>query len=90
MFLLRSVNKYYYYYYSYLFLSFQRYKQSDESDHNYLFDLIMKMLEYEPSERVSLKEALKHPFFDKIASHQRLGEQGAGDIRRDRSLSISR
>lgn len=48
------------------------------------------MLEYEPSERISLKEALKHPFFDKIATHQRLGEQGAGDMRRERSLSISR
>lgn len=71
-------------------LLFQRYKQSDESDHNYLFDLVLKMLEYEPSERITLKEALKHPFFDKIAPHQRLGEQGAGDIRRERSLSISR
>lgn len=69
---------------------FQRYKQSDESEHNYLFDLVFKMLEYEPSERITLKEALKHPFFDKISPHQRLGEQGAGDTRRERSLSISR
>jgi len=66
----------------------QRYKQSDESDHNYLFDLIFKMLEYEPSERVTLKEAMKHPFFDKIPGHHRLGDHGAaGDVRRERSLS---
>ncbi|KAJ8921798.1 hypothetical protein NQ315_008427 [Exocentrus adspersus] len=67
-----------------------RYKQSDEPDHNHLFDLVSKMLEYEPSERITLKEALQHPFFEKIASHQLLGEHGAGDTRRERSLSLSR
>ncbi|XP_030754062.1 probable dual specificity protein kinase madd-3 isoform X2 [Sitophilus oryzae] len=68
-----------------------RYKQSDDPDHNYLFDLIFKMLEYEPSERITLKEAMNHPFFDKIPAHQRLGDHGAsGDARRDRSLSLSR
>nr|XP_023025325.1 probable dual specificity protein kinase madd-3 isoform X1 [Leptinotarsa decemlineata] len=64
-----------------------RYRQSDEPDHNALFDLIFKMLEYEPSERITLKESLQHPFFEKIAPHQRLGELGAGDTRRNRSLS---
>lgn len=69
----------------------QRYKQSDESDHTQLFDLVARMLEYEPSQRITLREALCHPFFDKILPHQRLGEeQGAGDIRRERSLSITR
>ncbi|KAJ3640771.1 hypothetical protein Zmor_027314 [Zophobas morio] len=67
-----------------------RYKQSDESDHNQLFDLIYKMLEYEPSQRITLKEAMLHSFFDKISPHQRLGEHGAGDIRRDKSCSVSR
>lgn len=67
----------------------QRYKQSDEPDHNNLFDLIQKMLEYEPSERITLREAMRHPFFEKIPQHHRLGEQGgAGDMRRERSLSV--
>lgn len=66
---------------------FQRYKQSDETDHNYLFDLILKMLEYEPSERITLKEALMHPFFDKIPPQHRLFEHGAGGDMRRRSLS---
>ncbi|CAH0552554.1 unnamed protein product [Brassicogethes aeneus] len=65
----------------------QRYKQHDDTEHNYLFDLIFKMLEYEPSERISLKEAMLHPFFEKIPSHQRLGENGAGDLHRDKSLT---
>lgn len=66
-----------------------RYKQSDESEHNYLFDLVFKMLDYDPSERITLKEALNHQFFDKIPAHQRLvGDPGAGgDSRRDRSGS---
>ncbi|CAG9769493.1 unnamed protein product [Ceutorhynchus assimilis] len=58
-----------------------RYKQSDDIDHNYLFDLIFKMLDYEPSERITLKEALKHPFFDKIPGNQRLGDPGAAGDR---------
>ncbi|KAK9688043.1 Protein kinase domain [Popillia japonica] len=66
-----------------------RYKQSDDTDHGLLFDLIARMLEYDPSQRITLKEAMLHPFFEKIAAHQRLGERGAGDIRRDRSLSMS-
>lgn len=69
----------------------QRYKQSDDNDHTQLFDLILRMLDYEPSQRITLREAMCHPFFDKILPHQRLAEeQGAGDIRRERSLSITR
>lgn len=62
-------------------------------EHTQLFDLIYKMLDYEPSQRITLREALTHPFFDKIQPHQRLGggdEVGAGDIRLERSLSIGR
>ncbi|KAI4460324.1 serine/threonine-protein kinase doa-related [Holotrichia oblita] len=66
-----------------------RYKQSDDTDHGLLFDLIARMLEYDPSQRITLKEAMLHPFYEKIAAHQRLGERGAGDVRRDRSLSMS-
>ncbi|XP_066248570.1 probable dual specificity protein kinase madd-3 [Euwallacea similis] len=66
-----------------------RYKQFDDPDHNYLFDLIFRLLEYEPSERISLREALMHPFFGKIPGHQRICDHSgaAGDVRRERSLS---
>lgn len=52
--------------------------------------MIIRMLEYEPGQRITLREALSHPFFDKIPSHLQLTERGAGDLRRDRSISISR
>lgn len=42
----------------------QRYLTSEAEDHHRLFDLIESMLEYEPSKRITLAEALKHPFFD--------------------------
>lgn len=65
----------------------KRYQVSDEEDHVLLFDLIQRMLEYEPSQRIALTEALKHPFFDKIAPHLRLG---ADRVDRERSHSLSR
>lgn len=65
----------------------RRYQVSDEEDHVLLFDLIHRMLEYEPSQRISLTEALKHPFFDKIPPHLRLG---ADRVDRERSHSLSR
>ncbi|CAH1158453.1 unnamed protein product [Phyllotreta striolata] len=51
-----------------------RYRQIDDDDHNSLFDLVMRMLKYEPSERITLKDALQHPFFGKILPHQRLSD----------------
>lgn len=36
---------------------------SQDAEHELLFDLIHRMLEYDPAERITLKEALKHPFF---------------------------
>lgn len=44
----------------------QRYLTSEAEDHHRLFDLIEGMLEYEPSKRLTLAEALKHPFFDML------------------------
>ncbi|KAG5893632.1 hypothetical protein JTB14_015071 [Gonioctena quinquepunctata] len=61
-----------------------RYKQSEDPEHNALFDLISKMLKYEPTERITLKEALQHSFFKSIPQHLRLGENHAAG---DRNLS---
>uniref|UniRef100_A0A8C4KU87 dual-specificity kinase n=1 Tax=Equus asinus asinus TaxID=83772 RepID=A0A8C4KU87_EQUAS len=36
---------------------------SQDAEHELLFDLIEQMLEYDPAKRITLKEALKHPFF---------------------------
>lgn len=46
--------------------------KSGSDDDLQLFDLMKQMLAYEPSKRITLIEALKHPFFDKLPSHQRL------------------
>ena len=40
-------------------------------DHRLLFDLIEKMLDYTPEERVTLREAVNHPFFDKLSAEER-------------------
>lgn len=73
----------------------QRYQGSDSEDHRLLFDLISRMLEYDPATRITLREALSHQFFDKIPEEQRLGEHrnigsGSGDNGRERSHSLSR
>ena len=54
------------------FLNQQTYRMVDMEDHRQLFDLIQKMLAYEPSERISLAEALRHPFFDHVPPFHRL------------------
>ncbi|XP_047531785.1 dual specificity protein kinase CLK2 isoform X5 [Vanessa atalanta] len=72
-----------------------RYLQSNSEEHRQLFELIARMLEYEPSQRITLREALKHPFFSKLPSQQRLGNDrarcnGEGSGSRERSHSLSR
>ena len=37
-----------------------------------MLDLIARMLEYETDRRMTLKVALKHPFFDKLSMYQKL------------------
>ena len=36
-----------------------------------MLDLIARMLDYEPQHRVTLKEGIRHPFFDRLAGHER-------------------
>lgn len=50
----------------------QKYRMGESEDHLMLFDLVMKMLSYDPNERISLDEALRHPFFDSVLPHHRL------------------
>ncbi|XP_070595273.1 dual specificity protein kinase CLK4 isoform X1 [Erythrolamprus reginae] len=38
----------------------------NDKDHENLFDLIRKMLEYDPANRITLDEALQHHFFDSL------------------------
>ncbi|XP_043261060.1 dual specificity protein kinase CLK2 isoform X2 [Colletes gigas] len=66
---------------------------TDDEEHRQLFDLIQKMLEYEPAQRIVLKDALVHPFFDALPVNQRLPDlRAAGDSQQshERSHSLSR
>lgn len=49
----------------------ERYMMSDSDDHHQLFDLIEKMLDYDPDDRIDLQESLQHTFFDKLSSEQK-------------------
>ncbi|XP_060614123.1 dual specificity protein kinase CLK2 isoform X3 [Anolis sagrei] len=48
----------------------RRYLASEAEEHHQLFDLIEGMLEYEPAKRLTLAEAVKHPFFDSLKPPQ--------------------
>jgi len=37
-----------------------------EEDQRQVYDLVTRMLEYDPEKRITLREALKHPFFHKL------------------------
>jgi len=49
----------------------QRYISTDSEEHRQLFDLIEKMLEYEPTHRICLSESLHHPYFDRLSREQK-------------------
>ncbi|KAL1464512.1 hypothetical protein WDU94_004151 [Cyamophila willieti] len=66
-----------------------RYIQAEDDEHRQLFDLISKMLEYEPSERITLTEALRHPFFEKLPPTVRVHNQPEQQAT-PRSHSLSR
>lgn len=67
---------------------------ADSSDHRQLFDLIERMLEYDPGERMAMVDAIRHPYFAKLAAAAAAAAgQNAdddSDSSRDRSHSISR
>uniref|UniRef100_A0AAY4CI61 dual-specificity kinase n=1 Tax=Denticeps clupeoides TaxID=299321 RepID=A0AAY4CI61_9TELE len=44
----------------------KQYMSAKSSDHDQLFDLIQKMMEFDPSKRMTLEEAIRHPFFDPL------------------------
>ncbi|XP_062538508.1 probable serine/threonine-protein kinase dyrk2 isoform X3 [Armigeres subalbatus] len=52
-----------------------RYVLAETPDHLQLFDIIRRMLEYDPANRITLGEALRHPFFAKLPPAQRLHEK---------------
>lgn len=49
----------------------KEFQLSDSEDDNVLFDLIKRMLEYDPMNRITLKKALLHSYFYKLPSYQR-------------------
>lgn len=68
----------------------------DNEDHRQLFDLIARMLDYDPSSRLKMSEALDHPFFRKLPPELRLHEhesankkakKGSGDAHDSRRRS---
>jgi len=65
-----------------------RYVESKDPETLDLFDLIDKMLDYEPSSRITLGEALAHSFFARIPPHQRLHDHSNSNGR-ERQLENS-
>lgn len=51
--------------------SLSRYMANDSEEHRQLFDLLARMLEYEPGSRIVLSDALRHPFFDRLQPEMR-------------------
>lgn len=49
----------------------KEFKLSDCEDDTFLFDLIKRMLEYDPNNRITLKKVLLHSFFKKLPLSQR-------------------
>uniref|UniRef100_A0AAG5CQE4 Protein kinase domain-containing protein n=1 Tax=Anopheles atroparvus TaxID=41427 RepID=A0AAG5CQE4_ANOAO len=63
---------------------------SDAPEHVQLFSLIGRMLEYDPNDRITLAEALDHPFFAKLPAHQKLHlQQRYGGSDKSTSSSVA-
>ncbi|XP_013400721.1 dual specificity protein kinase CLK2 isoform X1 [Lingula anatina] len=66
-----------------------RYMVCDSDGDMNLFNLIERMLEYDPTSRITLKEALEHPFFSTLPDSQKLPMESKNEDR-ERSHSLSR
>jgi len=71
-----------------------RYVMSETPEHLQLFDVIRHMLDYDPATRMTLDQALRHPFFQKLPPSQRLHEKSnppyvSASSSRERSHSLS-
>lgn len=51
-------------------------------------DLVWKMLEFDPDQRISVNEALKHPFFDNLENNLALGEFKEVGLKREDNKRI--
>lgn len=74
-------------------LPLPRYIQGDSEEHKQLFDLIEKLLEYDPQHRITLKDAIKHNFFDILTAEQKISSGHPvidNPPNRPRSHSLSR
>lgn len=49
----------------------QSYMLQDSLEHVQLFDLMRRMLEFDPAQRITLAEALLHPFFAGLTPEER-------------------
>lgn len=51
---------------------FQTYMLHDSLEHAQLFDLMRRMLEFDPSQRITFSQALLHPFFAGLSAEERM------------------
>lgn len=53
------------------YLPLEEYMSFESIDDEEFFELLQEMLKFEPTERISLEQALFHPFFGMLLEHQR-------------------
>lgn len=49
----------------------QQYMSSKSPEHELLFDLLQKMMEYDSSKRITLEQAIGHPFFNPLRKERK-------------------